>query len=132
MSELTEVAEPHDSEDHDARSRTLDPIAVRWEALRAFAAGQPGADAREFVEAAYAQPRLRALAPGRAMYWITFSHRAAPPQCHDLPRVRAHGGNRFDVHLADGRVHEGRTAAASVALVLQHLPEESAPSSPVA
>ncbi|RKE22530.1 DUF6193 family natural product biosynthesis protein [Streptomyces sp. TLI_171] len=104
-----------------------DPIAVRWEALRAFAAGQRGADAREFVEAAYAQPRLRALSPGRAMYWITFSRRAAPPICADLPRVRAHGGDRFAVHLADGRVHEGHGAAATVALVLQHLPEDAVP-----
>ncbi|MFE2129631.1 DUF6193 family natural product biosynthesis protein [Streptomyces amritsarensis] len=33
---------------------------------------------RELVEAAFAEPRLRALSPGASVYWLRFSRRAAP------------------------------------------------------
>lgn len=61
-------------------------VPVRWRQLREAAVRTPDTGLHELVEAAFEHERLRALSPGRSMYWLTFSRRAAPPVCHDLLR----------------------------------------------
>ncbi|MHC5902930.1 DUF6193 family natural product biosynthesis protein [Streptomyces sp. S6] len=95
----------------------------RWQMMRESAARRQDADWRELVEAAFRQPRLRALSPGRSMFWLTFSRRAAPPVCRDFPRTRPLGDGRYQVTFADGRVEEADGAAAAVKSMLSGLPD---------
>ncbi|MGW1225329.1 DUF6193 family natural product biosynthesis protein [Streptomyces sp. NPDC001515] len=102
-------------------------VPARWRMMRRSAARGQDADWRELVEAAFAQPRLRALSPGRSLFWLTLSRRAEPPACHDLPRARPLGQRRFEVRSADGRVQEADGAAAAVAVILRGLPDDAVP-----
>lgn len=102
-------------------------VPARWRMMRRSAARGQDADWRELVEAAYAQPRLRSLSPGRSLFWLTFSRRAEPPACHDLPRTRPLGRGRFEVRSADGRVQEADGAAAAVAVIVRGLPDDAVP-----
>jgi hypothetical protein len=102
-------------------------VPVRWRRLREAAVRTRNAALRELVEAAFAQPRLRALSPGRCMHWLTFSRRAAPPVCLDLPRVMPRGDGRYEVRFADGRVREATGAREAVQAVLDGLPDDAVP-----
>ncbi|MFF0387532.1 DUF6193 family natural product biosynthesis protein [Kitasatospora sp. NPDC004615] len=105
-----------------------EPIPVRWKQLLANR-NRRTKGLREFIEAAHAEPRLRALSPGMAMWWVTFSRRAEDPISHDLPMVRPLGEDRFEVrHRAEDRPPLTTTGvAATVAAVLDLLPEDAVP-----
>lgn len=102
-------------------------IPVRWRQLRETAARMQDAGLHELVEAAFAQPRLRVLSPGRSMYWLTFSRRAVPPICRDLPGAMPIGNGRYRVGFADGELHEVDGAAEAVAVILDGLPDDVGP-----
>ncbi|MFC1435518.1 DUF6193 family natural product biosynthesis protein [Streptacidiphilus sp. N1-3] len=102
-------------------------VPARWQMMRESAARRHGADWRDLIEAAVEQPRLRVLSPGSSMFWLTFSRRAVPPICHDLPRTRPLGNGRFEVTFADGRVQEMDGAAVTVAVILEGLPDDAVP-----
>ncbi|MFC8538138.1 DUF6193 family natural product biosynthesis protein [Streptomyces sp. NPDC057249] len=106
-------------------------VPARWEMMRrpAAARGGRGRDTewQDLVQAAFEQPRLRALSPGRSLYWFTLSRRAAPPICSDLPRTRPLGNGRFEVTCADGRVQEVDGAAATAAVIVDNLPDDAVP-----
>ncbi|WP_416874569.1 DUF6193 family natural product biosynthesis protein [Kitasatospora sp. SC0581] len=107
-----------------------DAVPVRWRRLRESATHERRHETglRELVEAAHAQPRLRALSPGRSMYWLTFSRRAAPPISYDLPRVAPLGDGRYRVRFDDGRLQDVDGAEAAVAAVVDALPDDAVPS----
>lgn len=102
-------------------------IPVRWRQLREAAKDPRHTVPPELVEAAFAQPRLRALSPGRSMYWLTFSRSAEPPICRDLPRVMSVGEGRYRIRFADGRLEDANGAAEAVELVLDDLPDDADP-----
>ncbi|WP_406865517.1 DUF6193 family natural product biosynthesis protein [Streptomyces sp. HUAS MG47] len=77
------------------------------------------------ASAPHALSSRRALSPGPSMYWLTFSRRAAPPICHDLPRAMPLGNGRYRVRFADGRLRELDSAAEAVALVMEGLPDDA-------
>ncbi|GAA1122144.1 DUF6193 family natural product biosynthesis protein [Kitasatospora arboriphila] len=108
-----------------------DAVQARWRTIRRHAALDTARERdsgwQDLVEAAFEQPRLRVLSPGRAMYWFTLSRRAAPPICHDLPRTRPLGNGRFEVTFADHRVQEVDGAATTVAVILDGLPDDAVP-----
>jgi hypothetical protein len=99
-------------------------VQVRWRQLREAAGRLQDTALHELVEAAFEQLRLRVLSPGRSMYWLTFSRRASPPICHDLPRAMPVGNGRYRVRFADGRVQEVDGAAEAVAVILDGLPDD--------
>ncbi|MGW4807654.1 DUF6193 family natural product biosynthesis protein [Kitasatospora sp. NPDC004272] len=107
-----------------------DPVPARWAGLRA-ARPRPryAAELRAFIEAAHAEPRLRALSPGMSMFWLTFSRRAEHPVCHDLPMVRALGGDRYEIRHGEGRreVREEDGVPDTLAAVLALLPADAVP-----
>ncbi|WP_152627298.1 DUF6193 family natural product biosynthesis protein [Streptacidiphilus melanogenes] len=106
-------------------------VPARWEMMRRVAAGHAerrrDTEWRDLVEAAFEQPQLRVLSPGKAMYWFTLSRRAAPPICVDLPRTRPLGNGRFEVTFADGKVQEVDGAAAAAAVIADGLPADAVP-----
>ncbi|MFJ9776745.1 DUF6193 family natural product biosynthesis protein [Kitasatospora sp. NPDC101157] len=105
-------------------------VPARWRMMLRGPARRQDSDFRDLVEAAHAEPRLRALSPGRSMWWFTLSRRAEPPICHDLPRTRPLGEGRYEVTLADRRVREVDGAAAAVAVILAALPDDAVPAAP--
>ncbi|MFL6078136.1 MAG: DUF6193 family natural product biosynthesis protein [Mycobacteriales bacterium] len=102
-------------------------VPVRWRQLRDAAARRRDTSLHALVEAASAQPRLRVLSPGRSMYWVTFSRRAAPPLCRYLPRVMPIGDGRYRVRFADGRVQDVNGATEAVAVIVEGLPDDAVP-----
>ncbi|CAM5310232.1 hypothetical protein SAVIM338S_00592 [Streptomyces avidinii] len=120
-----------------------DTVAERWRRLRERLATPPPAHLRErvapwqgrtagmleLVEAAFAEPRLRALSPGTSVCWLRFSRRATPPLCFDLPLVRALGDDRFEVRTPDGRLRGAAGTAEAVAMVVGGLPADVAKAS---
>lgn len=107
-----------------------DPVPARWAQLRASRIRLRHADElHAFIEAAHAEPRLRALSPGMSMFWVTFSRRAEPPLCRDLPMVGALGGGRYEIRHGAGRreVREADGLAATLAAVLDLLPADAVP-----
>lgn len=100
-------------------------IAVRWRQLREAAARRPDTALHELVEAAFEQERLRVLSPGRSMYWVTFSRRAAPPICHDLPAAMPLRNGGYQVRFPDGRLQELDSAAEAVAAIIAGLPDDA-------
>ncbi|MFG2908540.1 DUF6193 family natural product biosynthesis protein [Kitasatospora sp. NPDC048286] len=123
----------HTSELAEAHERG-EAIPVRWRQLREHTADERTTARhrnvpalRELVEAAYAHPRLRALSPGQSMSWITFSRRAAPPICRDLPRVMPTGDHTYRIRFHDGRLQEVDGAAAAVEAIVAALPDDAVP-----
>ena len=102
-------------------------VPVRWRQLREAAVLMQDTALHELVEAAFEQPRLRVLSPGRSMCWLTFSRRAAPPICHDLPGVMPIGHGRYRVRFADGRLQEVDGAAEAVTVIVDGLPDDAVP-----
>ncbi|MBC9715148.1 hypothetical protein H9Y04_21590 [Streptomyces sp. TRM66268-LWL] len=102
-----------------------DAIPVRWRRLRESAARKPDTALHELVEAAFEQERLRVLSPGRSMYWVTFSRRAAPPICHDLPAAMPLRNGGYQVRFSDGRLQELDSAAEAVAAIIAGLPDDA-------
>ncbi|MCX5399116.1 DUF6193 family natural product biosynthesis protein [Streptomyces sp. NBC_00102] len=107
-------------------------VPARWRMMREHAeSGQSrrrhGADWKDLVEAAFAQPRLRVLSPGSSVGGLTFSRRVTPPICVDLPRTWPLGEGRFKVRFADGRVYQVDSAAAAVSAILGGLPDDAVP-----
>jgi hypothetical protein len=102
-------------------------VPVRWRQLREAAARNQDTALHELVEAAFEQERLRVLSPGRSMYWLTFSRRAAPPVCMDLPAAMPIGNGRYRVRFADRRPQEVDGAASAVAVILEGLPDDAVP-----
>ncbi|MGW6202265.1 DUF6193 family natural product biosynthesis protein [Streptomyces sp. NPDC055089] len=100
-------------------------IPVRWRQLREAAARKPGTALHELVEAAFEQERLRVLSPGRSMYWVTFSRRAAPPICRDLPAAMPLRSGGYQVRFSDGRLQELESAAEAVAAIIAGLPDDA-------
>ncbi|WP_405940911.1 DUF6193 family natural product biosynthesis protein [Streptomyces sp. NBC_00207] len=107
-----------------------DAVSVRWRQVRASAAGPLYAPLYELVEAAFAEPRLRALCPRTSHDWLRFSRRATAPLCTDLPMARAIGNGRHQVRTHEGRVHETTGTADTIALILDSLPENQEPGPP--
>lgn len=101
-------------------------IPARWTQLRTSVAGTRNTELRALVEGAFGRPELRALSPGRSMYWLTFSRRAAPPLCRDLPAVMPLGNGRYRVRHTDGRMLEAEGAEEAVVAVLAWLPADVA------
>ncbi|MFE3687606.1 DUF6193 family natural product biosynthesis protein [Streptomyces sp. NPDC059095] len=102
-------------------------IPVRWRQLREAASSTPDTALHELVEAAFEQERLRVLSPGKSMCWLTFSRRAAPPICHDLPRAMSLGNGRYRVRFASGMLQELDSAAEAVTAIIEGLPDDSVP-----
>lgn len=106
-------------------------VAERWQLLHQvadrYAERWQQPDWRALVGAAFEQPRLRALSPGKSMHWFTLSRRAVPPICSDLPSTRPLGNGRFEVASADGRVREVEGAVAAVEVILDALPDHAVP-----
>lgn len=102
-------------------------VPERWRRLREAAARTQNTALHELVEAVFEQPRLRVLSPGRSMHWVTFSRRAAPPICRDLPRVMPFGEGRYRVRFVDGRLQEVDSAAEAVAAIVDSLPDDAVP-----
>ncbi|WP_404962160.1 DUF6193 family natural product biosynthesis protein [Streptomyces sp. 147326] len=101
-----------------------DAVSVRWRQVRASAAGPLHAPLYELVEAAFTEPRLRALSPGTSHDWLRFSRRATRPRCTDLPMVRAIGNGRYRVRTHEGRMRETTGTTETIAVILDDLPEE--------
>ncbi|MFJ5972910.1 DUF6193 family natural product biosynthesis protein [Streptomyces sp. NPDC093060] len=99
----------------------------RWRQLREAAARMQNTALHELVEAAFEQPRLRVLSPGRSMHWVSFSRRAAPPICRDLPQVMPFGDGRYHVRFVDGRLQEVDSAAEAVEVIVDSLPDDAVP-----
>ncbi|OLZ69093.1 hypothetical protein AVW11_10855 [Streptomyces amritsarensis] len=106
-----------------------DTIGERWLRLRQRLGVRDRSNLRELVEAAFAEPRLRALSPGTSVYWLRFSRRAAPPIFGDLPLARALRDGRYEVRTSDGRLQEAASTAAAVSLLVAALPADI-PTSP--
>ncbi|WP_432015572.1 DUF6193 family natural product biosynthesis protein [Streptomyces cucumeris] len=104
-----------------------DAVPVRWRRLRETTARTGDSALHMLVEVAFEEPRLRVLSPGRSMRWLTFSRRAAPPICRDLPGAMPIGGDRYRVRFADGRVREANGAVEAVSLVVDGLPDDAVP-----
>ncbi|MEU5980383.1 DUF6193 family natural product biosynthesis protein [Streptomyces sp. NPDC047315] len=104
-------------------------VPARWRQLRKAAARTPDTALHDLVEAAFEQERLRVLSPGRSMYWLTFSRRAAPPICHDLPRAMPLGDGRYRVRFPDGRLQELDSVTKAVAAIIEGLPDDAVPRS---
>ncbi|MFB7180045.1 DUF6193 family natural product biosynthesis protein [Streptomyces sp. NPDC056257] len=104
-----------------------DAVSVRWRQLRTSAAAPPYASLYELVEAAFAEPRLRALSPRTSHDWLRFSRRATAPLCTDLPMVRATGNGRYRVRTSEGLLHDTTGTARTIALILDHLPGDDRP-----
>lgn len=81
----------------------------------------------ELVEAAFTEPRLRALSPGTSHDWLRFGRRATGPLCTDLPMARAIGNGRYRVRTHEGRVHETTGTTETIARILDGLPENAEP-----
>ncbi|MEU9731364.1 DUF6193 family natural product biosynthesis protein [Streptomyces sp. NPDC048002] len=117
-----ELAEAHERGEAEA-------VSVRWRLMReSTARGQEHAR-HALVEAAFEQPRLRALSPGRSIYWLTFSRRAAPPICHDLPKAMPAKDGRYRVHVPGSPARDAATAAEAVAMMVAALPADAVPPS---
>lgn len=101
-------------------------VPVRWRQLREAAARTPDTGLHELVEAAFEHEQLRVLSPGRSMYWLTFSRRAAPPICQDLPAAMPLGNGRYRVRFTDGRLQELDSAAEAVVVIIEGLPDDAA------
>ncbi|MFJ8014295.1 DUF6193 family natural product biosynthesis protein [Streptomyces sp. NPDC096339] len=101
-----------------------DTIEERWFRLRRRLGVRDRSRLRELVEAAFAEPRLRALSPGTSVYWLRFSRRATPPVLGDLPLVRALQDGRYEVRMPDGRLREAASTAEAVSLVVAALPTD--------
>ncbi|WP_030715926.1 DUF6193 family natural product biosynthesis protein [Streptomyces sp. NRRL F-2580] len=104
-----------------------DAVSVRWRQLRTSAAAPPYASLYELVEAAFTEPRLRALSPRTSHDWLRFSRRAAAPLCADLPMVRASGNGRYRVRTPEGLLHDTTGTTETIALILDHLPGDDRP-----
>ncbi|MFC8898329.1 DUF6193 family natural product biosynthesis protein [Streptomyces cinereoruber] len=102
-------------------------IPVRWRRLREATARQSDTALHELIEAAFEQERLRVLSPGRAMYWLTFSRRAAPPICRDLPSAMPLRNGGYRVRFPDGRLEELDSAAEAVTAIVEGLPDDTVP-----
>ncbi|MFF2077982.1 DUF6193 family natural product biosynthesis protein [Kitasatospora sp. NPDC058162] len=114
-----ELAEAHERGEADA-------VEARWRMMQRGPVPERDADFRDLVRAAFAQPRLRALSPGKSMWWFTLSRLAAQPVTGDFPRTRPLGRGRFEVTLADRSVRVADGAAAAVAVNLDNLPPDVA------
>ncbi|MFJ7204098.1 DUF6193 family natural product biosynthesis protein [Streptomyces sp. NPDC098789] len=104
-----------------------DAVPARWRSLRGSAAQRGDTAMSDLLRAAFAEPRLRVLSPGRSMQWLTFSRRAAPPICHDLPRTMPVKGGGYRIRFTDGRLQDVDDAAGAVAIVLAGLPDDAVP-----
>ncbi|MEV7525082.1 DUF6193 family natural product biosynthesis protein [Streptomyces sp. NPDC091371] len=102
-----------------------DAVSVRWRQMRVAAAGPTHAGLYELVEAAFAEPRLRALSPRTSHDWLRFSRRATAPLCTDLPMVRPLGNGRYHVRTEDGRLRDTTGTAETLALLLDNLPRDA-------
>ncbi|MER6672831.1 DUF6193 family natural product biosynthesis protein [Streptomyces sp. NPDC000983] len=115
-----ELAEAHELGEAEA-------VSVRWRQMRESAVRRQDHVLSDLLEAAYEQPRLRALSPGRSIFWLTFSRRAAPPACHDLPKVMPTKDGRFRVHVPGRPTEFVDSAAAAIAWVVAALPDDAVP-----
>ncbi|ATZ23819.1 DUF6193 family natural product biosynthesis protein [Streptomyces lavendulae] len=111
-------------EDHGGGGE--DAVAVRWARLRDSVAWGPDGELQALVEAAFAEPRLRALSPGTSLSWLRFGRGPVPPPRHDLPMAMPAGDGRYRVRTPDGRVREAAGTAGAVALLLSLLPDGTA------
>ncbi|THA80195.1 DUF6193 family natural product biosynthesis protein [Streptomyces sp. A0592] len=101
-----------------------DTVEERWLRLQERLGVWDRSSLRELVEAAFVEPRLRALSPGTSVYWLRFSHRAAPPVFGGLPLARTLRDGRYEVRTADGRLQEAANAAEAVSLLVSALPAD--------
>ncbi|MFD8291042.1 DUF6193 family natural product biosynthesis protein [Streptomyces lavendulae] len=111
-------------EDHGGGDE--DAVAVRWARLRDDVAWGADGELQALVEAAFAEPRLRALSPGTSLNCLRFSRSPVPPLCRDLPMAMPAGDGRYRVRTPDGRFREAAGTAGAVALLLALLPDGTA------
>ncbi|MFD7032371.1 DUF6193 family natural product biosynthesis protein [Streptomyces sp. NPDC059917] len=104
-----------------------DAVPARWRSLRASAEQRGDAALLDLLGAAFAEPRLRVLSPGRSLCWLTFSRGAAPPICQDLPRTMPVKGGGYRIRFDDGRLQDVDDAARAVRVVLAALPDDAVP-----
>ncbi|MEV7174142.1 DUF6193 family natural product biosynthesis protein [Streptomyces sp. NPDC093224] len=109
-----------------------DPVAAKWQAVRDMDANLID---KALVEAAYANPSLRALFPLVSHGSLQFSRCTHFPWSQDLPSIFPYDGER---HFRVLRLHEPRgsgreqiggpvTADEAVELVASHLPAGCGP-----
>ncbi|NEC09660.1 DUF6193 family natural product biosynthesis protein [Streptomyces sp. SID7909] len=108
----------------------LDPGRLaesEWQGLRQQAAGLPCPWApayRSLIEAAYAEPVLRALYPFTSHWALRFSTTTRPLLTVVGPSVAANGEGAFAVSGGPGAAGEFATARAAVAATLVRLPAD--------
>ncbi|MFI0406797.1 DUF6193 family natural product biosynthesis protein [Actinomadura sp. 3N508] len=108
-----------------------DAVEVRWAIYRRTSA--PHVD-HDLIEAAYAQPRLRALFPFHSHRSLNFSRCTGFPYTHDVPVIdpRPHGTYRVvwwqnrSPHIP-ASIGEADNPHDAVALVVAHLPRNCGP-----
>ncbi|MER6248932.1 DUF6193 family natural product biosynthesis protein [Streptomyces griseorubiginosus] len=108
-----------------------DPVAAKWQVVWDMDANLIDT---ALVEAAYANPALRALFPLVSHGSLQFSRCTRFPWSHDLPSIFPHGERHFRVRRlyepnGSGREHIGGPVAAdeAVELVASHLPAGCGP-----
>ncbi|RKS79602.1 hypothetical protein BZB76_1077 [Actinomadura pelletieri DSM 43383] len=105
-------------------------VEAQWAIYRRTSA--PHVD-RELIEAAYAQPRLRALFPFHSHRSLHFSRCTGFPYTHDLPVIVPRPDGTYRVLGRNRSGHgstplgEASTPHSAVALVVAHLPHDCGP-----
>lgn len=97
-----------------------DPVAAKWQVVRDMDANLIDT---ALVEAAYANPALRALFPLVSHGSLQFSRCTRFPWSQDLPSIFPHGERHFRVLRLHGRAVRG--GSRSVALLLPMRPWNS-------
>ncbi|MEU4115505.1 DUF6193 family natural product biosynthesis protein [Kitasatospora sp. NPDC028055] len=118
--ETWDLAEAHERGETEA-------VAARWRMMQRGPLPHRDTELLDLIRAAHAQPRLRALSPGKSMCWFTLSRRAAHPDVGDFPRTRSLGGGRYELMFPDRSVRVVEGTEAAVAVILANLPQDLTP-----
>jgi hypothetical protein len=110
-----------------------DPVqltASEWQHMRTEASEADWPEYQELIEAAYAEPTLRALYPFTSHWTLRFSASTRPylttlPPCLSAPR----GGGRYTVtaHFGGEVIAEADAADEAVATFMHHMPDSLGP-----
>jgi hypothetical protein len=107
-----------------------DPVEAKWKSYRETSARHID---HELIEAAYAQPRLRALFPFTSHYTLCLSQCTRFPFTHDLPVIDPIGNGRYRVSwptrspTGPAAIGETDNPDDGAALLVDHLPETCGP-----
>lgn len=100
-------------------------VESEWQHLRHKAAGVNWHRYQALVEAAYAEPKLRALYPFTSHFTLRFATRTRPSLSHDIPVCVT--GFHVTMGLMGQSLGEPATAEEAVALTVRHLPADLYP-----